>query len=178
LATGENYSAASIHGEPTLDERNRADHEADGLEYSRQMTEAAGHETPQRALFVAEICDGIRNDLYDEMFAFVDLAPKTALYRHVTSETVNYNQPMGLDFNLKFRISKAGVINESRAKEVAKEDDVDVGLGALAEARGDHEAVEQVGVTLDVLELVRGGRVDEGAPKASVLIAHIVIYYI
>ena len=59
-----------------------------------------------------------------------------------------------------------------------EEDDVDVCLGALAEASGDDEAVEQVGVPLDVLELVRGGRVDEGAPKASVLIAHIFIYYI
>jgi hypothetical protein len=48
----------------------------------------------------------------------------------------------------------------------------------LTEASGDDEAVEQVGVPLDVLELVRGGRVDEGAPKASVLIAHIFIYYI
>ena len=50
------------------------------------------------------------------------------------------------------------------ALHLVEEDDVDVGLGTLTEASGDHEAVEQVGVALDVLELARGGCVDEGAP--------------
>lgn len=122
-------SVPSHHGEPTLDERNAADFALDGEDFSKQLTEAAGHETPQRAILVAEICDGIRNDLYDEMFAFTDLAPKTALYRHI-AETPdgrpNFNQPMGLDFNLRFRINRAGVVNDARAKQVAKEDDVDV----------------------------------------------------
>ena len=40
------------------------------------------------------------------------------------------------------------------ALHLVEEDNVDIGLGALAEASGDHEAVEQVGVALDFLELV------------------------
>ena len=64
------------------------------------------------------------------------------------------------------------------ALHLVEENDINIGLGALAEARGDDETVKEVGVTLDVLELVGGGGSDEGAPQASVLIAHLLISYI
>ena len=53
------------------------------------------------------------------------------------------------------------------ALNLVEEYDVDVRLGALAEASRDLEAVEQVGVAPDVLELIRGGRDDKGSSGRS-----------
>ena len=64
------------------------------------------------------------------------------------------------------------------ALHFVEEDDINIGLGALTEAGRDNKAVEKIRVTLDVLELVGGGSIDEGTPEASVLIAHILFYFI
>lgn len=119
-------SISPRNGEKTLDQRNVEDISTLGDEYSARMTEDAGHETPVRPERIAEICDGIRFTLYEEMFSFANVEKPSALYKHVYKDPPNYDQPMGLDFNLKFRIQNAGRIDETRAERVAKEDKQDI----------------------------------------------------
>ena len=54
------------------------------------------------------------------------------------------------------------------ALHLVKEDNIDVGLGALAEACGDHETIEKVIVVGDALVLVRRGRREERSPETCV----------
>lgn len=118
----------SHNGEPTLDERNAADLANAGDDYNASLTTAAGHEEQVRPLAIAEVCDGIRNTLYEEFEGIVDLEPPAALYRNTKNvrDRINYDQPMSLEFNLAFRVRMAGVIDENRAQRVAKEDNVEV----------------------------------------------------
>lgn len=117
----------SLNGEPTLDERNAADLANAGDDFHTQQTNDAGHETPMRPLAIAEICDGIRVSLYEEFEGIVDLEPEAALYRNPKpKDRINYDQPMSLEFNMAYRIRMSGNIDETRAKRVAAEDNVEI----------------------------------------------------
>ena len=59
------------------------------------------------------------------------------------------------------------------ALHLIKENDIDIGLGALSETGRDHQAVEKVGIALDILKFVRGSGRDEISPEAGVLRRHI-----
>ena len=122
-------AAASLDGEPTLDQRNAADMAQMAADFGQQMTADAGHLVAMPPLEIAELCDGIRHSLYKEFEAIVDLADEKALYRNPPGRLdgkVNFDQPMSLEFNLAFRIQMAGQIDERRAEKVAKEDNMDI----------------------------------------------------
>lgn len=117
---------ASLHGEPTLDSRNAIDLAKDADEMGTEITKEMGYDTSTPPLRIAEICDGIRNTLYEEFEGIVDLAPPQALYRNPPPQgRPNYDQPMSLEFNLAFRIQMAGRVDETRVQRAAKEDNED-----------------------------------------------------
>ena len=105
--------------EPTLDERNEQDEIKRSQPNVDQVNEDFGSNhtklTPYRQ---AQIADGIRHALYEELHAFGEYDDSTALLRSKPTKLniVNWNQPMSLEGYLDYLIEMSGSVDETKVK--------------------------------------------------------------
>lgn len=129
--------------EPTLDTRNEADEATRGQEVIDAVTEMQGFAVAMPPLKTAQICDGIRYDMYQEMHGWGDFDARTDALTYspkVQSITArpNYDQPMPAELYMDFRIKNALNLNNTEiqmaAKRLNKPEDI-IRAALLDEAR-------------------------------------------
>jgi hypothetical protein len=87
----------------TLDERNEQDEATRGEAIKAYLTDASGHEPRVNDAEEANICDGIRNSLYDQLHECRDVPNGSiALYEGSTDPAYAYSLPMSLKGLLDF----------------------------------------------------------------------------
>lgn len=103
----------------TLDTRNEADEATRGLAVANFVTESSGFEVAMTPYKIAQICDGIRHTMYEELHTYGEFNDSSALIRtpvaHLGAK-VNFNQPMSAQMYMDFRIKNADRVNDSEIK--------------------------------------------------------------
>lgn len=102
---------------PTNDERNEQDAEIAALISSLETRTEQGHESPILPLHIAEICDALRFNVYNELHRFDDSLPtadKALVHEEPRNPLakINFNQPMSAEGNLNYRIKMSATPNE------------------------------------------------------------------
>lgn len=105
---------------PSLDERNELDENERGDEANAIRNEDYGIAHAQMPSYkVAQIADGIRHTLYDELHAYGEYEPSESLLRspaYDVTKRINFNQPMSLEMYMDYRIKMAGQVDEARVR--------------------------------------------------------------
>lgn len=152
-------AAASIHGEPTIDQANAIHNAEQGDQLASYLTKISGHDETMKPLQVAQICDGIRHTLYNQLEGFVDIAaPKEGLLGPTKKGALpNFDQPMSLADMIDFIISRSGTVDEAMVKRGAAltEDPEDFVRQALKEA-GERDARRMMLLKPEILVEVSG----------------------
>jgi hypothetical protein len=116
-------------GVASLDVRNEQDENARGQEVKDHMTNAAGHDLAMAAYKVADICDSIRYQVYDELAKA--LGPETPLAKDVLFHSPpkgakpSYDLPMSVVDMYDFRIKKAAEVSPVAISTIAEDEGED-----------------------------------------------------
>lgn len=114
---------------PSLDERNEQDEADRGQDVVDFVSESNGFTVPMKPLEAVKIIDGIRHDLYSEMFQWGDFAtegecagkdPLVFTPPQAITARPNYNQPMSAQMYMDFRIDNAERLDEGMIRMGAK----------------------------------------------------------
>lgn len=122
----------------SLDARNQADEFARGQEIKDQLTDEAGHEVEIPPLRIADILNGLRYTLYDDLAS--QLGPETPVADDVLMTknphlVGSYDLPMALELFYEFRVSKADQVDPRTVKEAVEDgEDEEFARAALQEA--------------------------------------------
>jgi hypothetical protein len=105
---------------PTLDERNEDDEHARGQALSDHMTAASGFTVELTPYRNAQILDGIRHTLYEEMPGWCEVADQadalTNTPAYILGAGINYNQPMSAQMYMEYRLANIENINSAEVK--------------------------------------------------------------
>ena len=110
--------------EPTLDARNEQDADIRGRELNDEHVNEIGFVAPMAHLKIAQICDGLRHTLYQELHRYGDYLDEQHLYVEpalsASSLRTNYDQPMSAELYMNLRVQLAGTVNEADVQRGAK----------------------------------------------------------
>lgn len=110
---------------PTLDQRNELDAAQQGEELTGEARFEQGFDDKMPPHKIAEICDGLRHTVYEELHRFGDfpLAENALLYtpKRKLSDPINWDLPMSAEQNIDFRIKMSAVPDDKKIAIFAAE---------------------------------------------------------
>lgn len=172
VTPGEPGEIPSLHGEPTLDQRNAIDDDIEGLETTAANNDELGFVTPEPPLQIAEKCDALRVHFYHELDTLLaaegpsrkQLLPLQYLVREkkvpkeeAITTPINWDQPMSAEMYLRFRVQLAGTVPENRVAALAKQhgEDGDY-IRKILTANAVRDAARLQKLTPEILTIVDG----------------------
>jgi hypothetical protein len=126
--------------EPTLEARNEMDAQDIGDEVGAEIMENMGMAVNMKPIKIAELCDALRFNVYNELHRFTELPEAeealTFAPKHNVEYVVNFDQPMSAEENIDFRIKMSAVPTETQIRTAAAltETPEDIVRGILQEA--------------------------------------------